>query len=255
MNHSFAVLLVIESAEAGQKSQEESQDRVWSNSGGRNWVYRWHGRDGNLRTDIRLARLERLAAQDDLESWPSNPRNRERRARAEYKPGTWACRNCGNSRLRPHQYGRHTSWNSPSEQPAAHLATDHRNFRWQGFQVLCQCHWRDSAGGESLDGAVRAAGSFTGSGLRDGALWRRGQFVVFVQARLNFVNDAEIADKLGAVRINEMRLAVRIAINGGRRKVRELRLAQREAGRCEKNQQRGGDRDGAVSESGRRQPR
>ena len=51
-------------------------------------------------------------------------------------------------------------------------------------------------------------GSFSGSGLGQGAFRRRGQFVVLVQARLNFVDDAKIAHELCAAGVDEMCLTV-----------------------------------------------
>src|SRR5579872_432613 len=185
--------------------------------------------------------------------WRGSLRNREHRARAGYMPGTWACRNCGSSRLRPLQNGQHTSWNSPSERLAAPLIAERGNSHGKDFDFPAEAIGAVLLAWSRWAGAVGAAGGFARRGLRDSAFRSGGQLVVFVQTGLNFVDDAQVADKLGGVRIGEVRLAVRIAINGSGRKVRELWLAPREAGSGEKNQQRGRDRDGAVREAGRSQ--
>ena len=62
-----------------------------------------------------------------------------------------------------------------------------------------------------------------------------GRFVVLVQAGLNFVNDAKIADKLRGMGIGQMRLAIHVTGNVGRGKVRELRLAPE---RCQRRPRR-----------------
>src|SRR5580765_331521 len=83
--------------------------------------------------------------------------------------------------------------------------------------------------------AVGAAWRFSRSGLRNSDFRSGGQLVVFVQARLNFIHDAQIADKLDAAGVDDVRMAVHITINVGGRKLRELGLAKRSDRRNEKN--------------------
>src|SRR6266436_273754 len=95
---------------------------------------------------------------------------------------------------------------------------------------------------------------FAGGTLRNGLLPGSGILFVFVQARLNFIHHAQIADELGAVGINEMRLAVRLAINRGGIKIRQLRLAKRETRGRKNNHESRGNGDRAVDKTRRPQP-
>src|SRR2546429_2678023 len=139
-------------------------------------------------------------------------------------PISWPCRNCGSSRPRPHRNGRHTSWCSPLTNRSA----QNGELRSQNSQIPAEFVGTVLLLGGGRIRIVGAARLFAGRILRNGLLSGSGILFVFVQARLNFINHAQIADELGAVGINEMGLTVRVAINRGGIKIRQLRLAKRE---------------------------
>jgi hypothetical protein len=56
------------------------------------------------------------------------------------------------------------------------------------------------------------SGLFIRGGFRKSAFRCCGYFILLVQAGLYFINDAEVADKLGAAGVNEMRLAIGVAV-------------------------------------------
>ena len=57
------------------------------------------------------------------------------------------------------------------------------------------------------------------------AIRRRKLLFVLAEARLNFVNDAEIADEFGAPRVHEVGLTIETTIDGGGLQIGETRFA------------------------------
>src|SRR5882672_1979676 len=139
---------------------------------------------------------------------------------------TWPCRNCGSSPPRPHRYGRHTSWNSPlAKEAGQHGALGGQNLKTPA----------DLVGAVLLPGrrGIRFVGSpglSIRGRLRHSALRSCRKIGVLAQTGLNLVNDAHVAEKLRAAGVDQMRLAVGVTIDGGRGKIRQLRLPPGESG-------------------------
>jgi len=100
-------------------------------------------------------------------------------------------------------------------------------------------------------GIVRTARLLLGRGLGNGVFAHRGVLIRLVDARLNFVNHAKVADELRGMRVSPMESAIGIAVNGCRSKVRKLGLAPVEARGGQQQDNRGGDGNSAVNESRR----
>src|SRR5713101_4006811 len=203
-------------------------------------------------SDIAIPRAEAQQPAPERESprWPPGTlRSRERRAPDAHTPGTWPCRNCGNSPPRPHRNGRHTSWHSPLTNRAA----QNRELRSQNPQISAEFVGTVLLLRRGRIRVVGAAGLFVGRSLRSDLLPGSGILLVFVQARLNLINHAQVADELGAVRIHEMRLLVDFAINRGGTKIRHLWLAKRKTGGRQNDDESRGNGDRAVDKTRRLQ--
>src|SRR6202045_288568 len=181
---------------------------------------------------------------------PGTLRSRARPAPDPPPSSPWPCRNCGSSRPRPHRNGRHTSWCSPLTNRAA----QNGELRSQNPQIP-----RDFVGtvlllGRGRTRVVGVARLFVGRILRNGLLSGSGILVVLVQARLNFINDAQIADEFDALGVNHMHLAVSVAINRGGTKIRQLRLAKRKTRGRKNDDESRGNGNRAVDKTRRPQP-
>src|SRR5882762_3392827 len=146
-------------------------------------------------SDIVIPQLElkQTASERECPRWPpSTLRSRERRAPGARRSSTWPCRNSGSSRPRPHRYGRHTSWLSPLTNRAAQNA----ELRSQNPQIPADFVGTVLLLGRGRIRVVGAARLFAGRILRNGLLPGGGILSVFIQARLNFINYAQIADEL-----------------------------------------------------------
>src|SRR5258708_31919010 len=177
-------------------------------------------------SDIVIPQLElkQTAAERECPRWlASTLRSRERRAPGARRSSTWPCRNCGSSRPRPHRNGRHTSWHSPLTNRAA----QNRELRSQYPQIPAEFVGTVLLLRRGRIRVVGAAGLFVGRSLRSDFLPGSGILLVFVQARLNLINHAQVADELGAAGVDVMRLAVSVAINRGGEKDRRLWLGGR----------------------------
>src|SRR6266567_1448953 len=149
----------------------------------------------------------------------------ERPGRDAHTPNTGPFRNCGSTRQRPPQNGRHTSWPSP----LAHRAIQSGEIRGQKLKIsanLVSAVLLMRRGGIGVVGLARF---LLGRGLRNRFLPACGILLAFVHPRLYFVNDAQIADEFCGVRVNEVGLAVGVVVDGRRGKIRQLRLAPRKA--------------------------
>src|SRR5216684_2609210 len=207
--------------------------------------------DRKRASGIAIPQPELQQPERECPRWPpSTLRSRERRAPGARRSSTWPCRNCGSSRPRPHRYGRHTSWHSPLTNRAA----QNGELRSQNPQIPADFVGTVLLLGRGRIRVVGAARLFVGRTLWNGLLPGSGILFVFVQACLNFINHAQIADELGAVGINEMRLAVRLAINRGGIKIRQLRLAKRETRGRENDDESRGNGNRAVHKTRRPQP-
>src|SRR5260370_1844163 len=194
--------------------------------------------------------LQRPVQQRECPRWsPGTLRSKERRAPVARTSSTWPCRNSGMPPPRPHRNGRHTSWLSP----LANRAAQNGELRSQYPQIPAEFVGTVLLFGRGRICVVGAARSFLGRILRNSLLSGHGVLLVFVKANLNFIRHAQIADKLHAVRINEMRLLVSFAINRGWRKIRQLWFAKRKTGRRKKDDQRGCHRSHAVNKPRRLQ--
>src|ERR1700682_360894 len=134
---------------------------------------------------------------------------------------TWPCRNCGSSLLRPHQDGRHTSWNSP----LAIKACQHGALRGQHLKTAANLVGAVLLLGRRGIGLVCAAWLAIWRRLRCGALASERTLIVLGQAGLNFVNDTHVAEKLHAATVGHMRRAVSVVIDGRRSDIRQPRVS------------------------------
>src|SRR5438105_12087090 len=174
-------------------------------------------------TAMPQAELQPQAWGQECPRWlPGTLHNRERRAPAARTSSTWLCRNSGSTPLRPHRNGRHTSWHSPLTNRAA----QNGKLRSQYAQIPAEFVGTVLLLGRGRVRVVGAARLLVGRILRNGLFPGSGVLVVFVQACLNFINHAQIADKFDALRIDAVYLAVRLVINRGWSKIRQLGLAK-----------------------------
>jgi len=85
--------------------------------------------------------------------------------------------------------------------------------------------------------------------LRSGGILIVLQLILALQTRLNFVDDAEVADEFGAACIDEMRLAVGALINLGGSEIGDARLLPRKAGEGSESQKHCTERNAAIGEA------
>src|SRR6266700_4260960 len=192
---------------------------------------------------------QRPAQQRESPRWsPGTLRSKERRAPGARTSSTWPCRNSGSTPQRPHRNGRHTSWLSP----LANRAAQNGELRSQYPQTPAEFVGTVLLFGRGRICVVGAA-RFLGRILRNSLLPGRGILLVFAQARLNLINDAQIADEFYALGVGPMRLAVSIVINRGRPKIRQFWFAKRKTRRRKNDDQRGCHRSHAVNKPRRLQ--
>ena len=101
--------------------------------------------------------------------------------------------------------------------------------------------------GGSRSGTVGAARILVRRGLRSGGVLGAGQFFGTLESRLDFVDNAKIADEFCAASINEMRLPVGSAIDACGCKISNARLLPIESCERSEDEEHGAERNAAVS--------
>ena len=85
--------------------------------------------------------------------------------------------------------------------------------------------------------------------MRSGGILIIRQLIFALETRLNFVDDAEVADEFGAARIDKMCLAIGALVDLGGREIGDTRLLPRKTGEGSEGQEHGAKRNAAIGEA------